>query len=219
MGRSLRLAIAVLLLAGASSLPAQTSQVTQVLDNSALRPPAGANVAIVEFDDLECPACARFNPVLKAAAERYKIPWIRHDLLIPYHPWSRSAAINARWFDAQGNGLGDAYRDAVFANQSSIYSVNMLDRFTQDFAHNHNVTLPFILDPQNKLAAVVDADNALGKRTGITHTPTIFIVTAHSKGAPFIEVGDPERDLYRAIDQALVDTKQTTAPAQRKAHK
>src|ERR1035438_10266360 len=72
---------------------------TQVHDASALRPPAGARVAIVEFEDMECPDCARANPLLKEASTRYHIPWIRHDFPLPFHAWSFNAAVNARWFD------------------------------------------------------------------------------------------------------------------------
>jgi protein-disulfide isomerase len=196
----------------ATALAGQSSrQPTKVMDASALHPPPGANVAIVEFSDLECPACARANPALMRAAAQYKIPWMRHDVLIPGHPWSPVAAVNARWFDTRGNGLGDAYRNAVFANQSSIYNVNVLAEFTQRFAQSHGTPMPFSVDPQGKLAAEVKADNELGKRTGITLTPTIFIVTAHSRGAPYIEVLNPETDLFRIIDQALADTKQPAA--------
>src|SRR5436305_14684924 len=67
------------------------AQATNVQDNSALHPPAGANVAIVEFSDPECPACARVNPLLQGAAARYKIAWIRHDLIMQSHPWSLNA--------------------------------------------------------------------------------------------------------------------------------
>jgi protein-disulfide isomerase len=194
------------------------AQATNVLDNSALHPPAGANLAIVEFSDPECPACARVNPLLKEAAAKYKIPWIRHDLIIQAHPWSLSAAVYARWFESKGNGLGDAYRDAVFANQTSIYNVKVLDQFTQNFARNHNLELPFALDPQNKLTTAAKADSELSRRTGVTHTPTIYIVTAHSKGAPYIEVQNPDRDLYRTIDQAIADTK-ADAPQHRASQK
>ena len=218
--RGQSLVTAALFLAAASSALAQSGPPrTNVLDSAALHPPAGARVAIVEFDDLECPACAHVNPILKAAAEKYRIPWIRHDLLIPMHMWSRTAAIYARWFDAKGNGLGDAYRDAVFASQPSIYNVSILDQFTGNFARSHNIALPFNVDPQKKLAAIVEADDQLGKRTGITHTPTIFIVTSHSKGAPYMEVLDVDRDLYRTIDQAVEETKQEPAPVHRKPHK
>ena len=179
---------------------------TQVLDASALRPPAGARVAIVEFDDLQCPACAAANPILKAAAAQYKIPWIRHDFLIPYHNWSRNAAINARWFDLKSKALGDEYRDQVFANQNSIYNPDSLAQFTQKFAQGHGIALPFAIDPQGKLADQVNADNALAQRTGIKSTPTIFIVTANSKGAPFTQVMNPAQQLYTTIDRAIADT-------------
>ena len=134
----------------------------KVLDASALNPPAGARVAIVEFDDLECPTCADYNPLLKQAAANYKIPWVRHDFLIPYHTWSRAAAVDARWFDAKSKALGDEYRDQVFANQSDIDNQGVLNQFTQKFAQSHGISLPFSLDPQGKLAAEVQADNDLG---------------------------------------------------------
>jgi protein-disulfide isomerase len=198
---------------------AQASQATTVKDASALHPPAGASVAIVEFSDLECPACASANPILMQAAAQYKIPWVRHDFIIPGHPWSPVAAVNARWFDAKGNGLGDAYRNAIFASQSSIYNVNVLADFTQKFAQSHGVALPFSIDPQGKLAALVQADTDMGTRTGIHLTPTIFIVTAHSKGAPYIQVQNAQTDLYRTIDQAIADTKQAAAATHSAAHK
>jgi protein-disulfide isomerase len=218
--RSLFLGLAVALLFSASSARAQftaPSPGTQLHDTSALHPPAGARVAIVEFVDMECPVCGHDNPVVKAAALHYKIPWIRHDFIIPYHVWSTQAAINARWFDTKGKAIGDEYRDQVFANQASIYNLNALHMFTDRFAADRHIALPFAIDPQGKLAAAVQADNDLGKRMGINHTPTVFIVTAGSKGAPYIEVEHPEQDLYSTIDQALADTASAPKSAPAKA--
>jgi len=192
---------------------------TQILDVSALHPPAGARVAIVEFADLECPACGHANPILMAATKQYNIPWIRHDFLIPYHQWSRKGAINALWFDSQRRGLGDEYRNAVFASQNSIYNVAVLDKFTQDFARSHGLALPFNVDPQGKLAAAVDADSQLGTRTGIHLTPTVFIVMAH-RNPSYIQVDNIDTDLYHDIDQALEETKgEAPAPAPHTTHK
>jgi protein-disulfide isomerase len=191
-------------------------QPTQVLDSSALHPPAGARVAIVEFDDLECPACAAANPLLMQAAAKYGIPWIRHDFLIPGHVWSPQAAVNARWFDEKSKKLGDDYRNSVFANQTSIETRDELQQFTQRFASSHGIALPFAIDPQGKLAAAVQADNQLALKTGATLTPTIFIVTSASKGAPFIEVINPQTQLFTTIDQALAQTHidtRSSAPA------
>ena len=190
---------------------------TPVHDASALKPPPGARVAIVEFADMECPDCARANPLVLEAAAHYKIPLLRHDFPLPLHNWSTQAAINARWFDTKGKKIGDEYRDEVFANQSSIVDLNGLRAFTEKFAQNHKLALPFAIDPQGKLAALVKADYALGQRIGIEHTPTIWIVTAHSKGAPFVEVVD-RSVLFQLIDQALEDTK-GAAPTAKAAHK
>jgi protein-disulfide isomerase len=214
------LAFAALVLATTATARAQfnpPSQGTQILDSSALHPPGTARVAIVEFEDQQCPACAFNNPLIKKAAAQYKIPWIRHDFLIPGHNWSRYAAIDARWFDLKSKALGDEYRDQVFASQTSIYNPSSLAEFTGKFAQSHGLVLPFAIDPQGKLAQQVDADVALGLRTGIKGTPAVFIVTANSKGPQFIEVRDPQLQLYNVIDQALADT--TPAPKPAKAKK
>jgi protein-disulfide isomerase len=214
VGLLLSLASTVLLLTSATVGHAQFGSErakTQIHDASALHPPAGARVAIVEFMDMECPRCGTENPTLKAAAAKYKIPWIRHDFLIPGHAWSPIAATNARWFDTMGKG--DEYRDEVFANQSTFYNnPSLLNQFTAKFAADHHIALPFAIDPQGKLLAAVNADKDLGLRTGIDQTPTVFIVTAsNSKGAPYTEVLNIDQDLYRIIDQALADTPAATA--------
>ncbi len=203
----LTLATAALLSAmSATAQFAPPERGTPVHDPAALRPPAGARVAIVEFEDLECPDCARANPLLKEAAAKYKIPWVRHDFPLPFHAWSFTAAVNARWFDQKSKAIGDEYRDAVFANQPSITSPEILHDFTDKFAQSKGMAMPFATDPQGKLAADVKADYALGQRIGIEHTPTIWVVTANSKGAPFVEVVDRTK-LYQLIDQAIADTR------------
>ena len=210
---------AALLLASAAAAHSQFGappKGTQVHDPSALRPPAGARVALVEFEDMECPDCGRANPVLRDAAAQYHIPWVRHDFPLPFHAWSFNAAVNARWFDTKSKALGDEYRDQVFANQISINTPDQLRQFTQRFADGHKIALPFAVDPQGKLAALVKADYALGQRVGIEHTPTIWVVTANSKGAPFVEVIDRSK-LYQLIDQAIADTKDAKPPSKKSA--
>lgn len=174
--------------------------------SSFLKPPAGTHVAIFEFADLECPMCARENPVIKEASEKYHVPWIRHDFPLPQHIWSFQAAVNARWFDEQPKHLGNEYRDAVFANQNSIETKDDLRDFTSKFAQQHGIAMPFVLDPQGKLEAEVKADYALGQRLGVHQTPTAWIVTDGSGGAaPFIEVSD-YNNLYTMLDQAVAQT-------------
>jgi Thioredoxin len=206
--RSVALALSVLCLIGASRAFAQFSGPTgtQVHDPAALKPPPGARVAIIEFEDMECPDCAAANPLLKEASDQYHIPWVRHDFPLPFHPWSFQAAVNARWFDTKSKKVGDEYRDSVFADQRNITSLDVLRTFTEKFAADRKIALPFAIDPEGKLAALVKADYALGQKVGIEHTPTIWVSTSQSKGAPFVEVVDRTK-LFQLIDQAIADTK------------
>ena len=179
---------------------------TQVHDPAALKPPPGARVAIIEFEDLECPDCARANPLLKDAAAKYNIPWVRHDFPLPQHNWSFQAAVNARFFDTKSKTLGNDYRDDVFANQPSIETPGDLQQFTQKWASQHGVALPFAVDPMGRLTEEVKADYALGQRIGVEHTPTIWIVTNAAHAPPFVEVVDRSR-LYQLIDQAMAEVR------------
>jgi len=181
------------------------SQTTVVHNAKALRPPAGARVAIVEFEDLECPDCARANPVLKEAAEKYHIPWVRHDFPLPFHTWSFQGAVDARWFDTKSKRLGDDFRDALFAAQSTIQSQDDLNRFAQKFAADHKLAFPFVVDPQGRLEQLVKSDSDLGQSVGIQHTPTIWVVTNRTSGTPFVEVIDRSR-LFTLIEEAQAAT-------------
>jgi protein-disulfide isomerase len=186
----------------------ETPQVPQgMMDSPALKPPAGANVAIVEFADLECPACAAENPTLMTAVGKYHVPWLRHDFPLPQHNWSFQAAVNARWLDEKSKQLGNDYRNAIFAEQQSISTPDDLNQATQKFAQEHQVQMPFVVDPQGKLAGAIRADRDLGRELGVNRTPTVWVVTEHSHdpGHPFVQVTDPQM-LYAYLDQALSAT-------------
>jgi protein-disulfide isomerase len=184
----LLLGFTILLAAGASAA-----------DKSALKPPPGSSVALIVFEDLECPDCARAAPLLAEAARVYKIPLVRHDFPLQQHPWAFDAAVLARFFDTQSKKLGDEFREAVFKNQPNITKEN-LRPFAEKFAADHNVQMPFAIDPRGELAAKVQADRALGNRVGLEHTPTIYVVSNRKTGEPFVEVVDRSQ-LFQLIDQ------------------
>jgi len=166
--------------------------------NPALRPPKGAQVAIVVFEDLECPDCRRAAPLVQEAAKTYKIPVVRHDFPLPFHKWSFDAAVIARYFDTHSKQLGNQYRDYIFEHQPEITAEN-LRGYSEKFAADHKVDLPFVVDPQGKLAAEVTADRDLGKSIHLEHTPTIYVVSNKTQGKPFVEVVD-RTQLFQLID-------------------
>jgi protein-disulfide isomerase len=166
--------------------------------NPVLKPPKGAQVAIVVFEDLECPDCRRAAPLVQEAAKTYKIPVVRHDFPLPFHKWSFEAAVIARYFDARSKQLGTQYRDYIFEHQPEITAEN-LRGFSEKFAADHKVDLPFVVDPQGKLASEVTADRDLGKSIHLEHTPTIYVVSSKTQGKSFVEVVD-RTQLFQLID-------------------
>jgi protein-disulfide isomerase len=164
----------------------------------ALRPPKGAQVALVVFEDLQCPQCGRTAPLLVQASRTYKIPLVQHDFPLPMHNWSFDAAVLARYFDTHSKEIGNAFRDSVFEHQMEINPQN-LRGFADKFASDHKIGLPFVVDPAGKLAGLVRADKELGVSLHIEHTPTIWIVSNKRNGKPYVEVTDT-KDLYVMID-------------------
>ena len=164
----------------------------------ALRPPKGAQVALVVFEDLQCPQCGRTAPLLVQASRTYKIPLVQHDFPLPMHNWSFDAAVLARYFDTHSKEIGNAFRDSVFEHQMEINPQN-LRGFADKFAADHKIGLPFVVDPMGKLAGLVRADKELGTSLHIEHTPTIWIVSSKRNGKPYVEVTDT-KELYVMID-------------------
>jgi protein-disulfide isomerase len=217
----LRLVVAVLAVAGGTAListPAVAQQAvpgpgTKFKDTSMIKPPPGAKVAIYEFEDMECPACAHAFPVVHQAIEHYKIPLIRHDFpLGPAHPWSFEAAVDARYIqDKISPKTAEEYRGAVFAAQLSIATKDDLATFTRKFFQSHGGQMPFVVDPSGQFAKEVKDDRALGDKLGVSETPTILVCTDHN----WVQVTN-DSQLYQVIDSLEA---QVAAPAVKKASK
>ena len=121
--------------------------------NSVLKPPKGAQVAIVVFEDLQCPDCRRAAPLLEEAGKTYNIPIVRHDFPLPFHSWSLDAAVIARYFDKTSRKVGNEFRDYIFEHQPEVTAEN-LRGYSEKFAADHKVDLPFVVDPKGKLKHV-----------------------------------------------------------------
>lgn len=209
------LAIAGLAAVAQSSMPPGKGNTFR--DTSMVKPPAGAKVAIYEFEDLECPACAHAFPIVHAAIDHYKIPLVRHDFPLKMHVWSFDAAVTARYLqDKVSPQKAEDFRRDVFASQTAIASKDDLANYTRHWFQSHGLNVPFVMDPSGLFAAEVNADYTLGERIGLTQTPTIFVVS--NKG--WTQIMDPNY-LYQAIDGALAQSGPTPAakPVKAATHK
>ncbi len=166
--------------------------------SAALRPPKGVKVAIVVFEDLQCPDCARAAPLLLEASKTYKIPKLRYDFPLPQHLWAREAAIYAKFFDGKPKALGDDFRGDIFSNQPAITQDN-LRSYAETFAAEHKLALPLAVDPTGELERKVQRDVDLGRSVGVQRTPTIYVVSDVRAGTPFVEVVDRSQ-LFQMIE-------------------
>jgi protein-disulfide isomerase len=170
----------------------------------------------VVFEDLECPDCARANPLLNEAVRTYNIPVVVYDFPLPMHKWAQDAAILAKYFGSKSKKLGTEFRNYIYDNQQQITPENLRST-AEKFAAEHGVQLPFAVDPQGKLADAVEQDKLMGRRVGIEHTPTIYVVTNKTSGQPFVEVVD-RTQLFNLIDQAKRETASTASSAPARKH-
>ena len=185
-------------------------------DASSLKPPPGAKVALVVFEDLQCPDCARAYPVVWDAANAHHIPVVLHDFPLPMHNWSFEAAVWARFFDTKSIQLGNDFRRYIYSNQPQINPGN-LQQYVQKFADENKIPVPFAKDPEGKLAEKVQADLSLGRKIGLEHTPTIFVIGQGAVSTPFVEVVDRAQ-----LSQIIEDMQKKAGPAKAgtpKSHK
>ncbi len=182
-----------------TSLPA--NQVTNFKDTSSFKPPAGTKVAVIEYEDLECPACAHAFPMVHAAVSHYKIPLQENDFQIPGHAWSHEAAIFAHYLKAKVSpDVAEQFRRETFASQFRIASKDDLHNFEEAFMRARGKQMPFVIDPTGQYDREVNATTAEGQKIGVMETPTIIVVSP----GHWIQVKDPQ-EMYAAIDQAQAD--------------
>ncbi|MDW5267282.1 MULTISPECIES: thioredoxin domain-containing protein [Acidobacteriaceae] len=183
-------------------------------DTTVLRPPAGSKVAIIVFEDLGCPACARAHPIERQVAEQYHVPLLRYDFPLAQHIWTFQAAVDARYLqDKVSPKLADEYRSAVFLAQTSISSKDDLQQFTEHWLQQHGQKVPSAVDPGGALAAKVQADYDLGKRLNAEWTPTLVVVTRdnYQVVSGTAEGPNDPTKLAAVVEGALAQTK--SAPA------
>jgi len=210
-----RLAKSFLYIAAALAL-ALAPAASFAADGSSLKPPPGARVAIVVFEDLECPSCATAYPMIWEAAKAHHVPVELRDFPLDKHPWSFDAAVFARYFDTKSQKLGEDFRGYIYKNQTQIDKQN-LRQYVDKFANDNKTPIPFVLDPDGQLKAKIIADRNLGSQIGLQHTPTIFVIGNGGPATPPIEIDD-----YSKIGQAVEEMLQkapAAAPAKKAAPK
>lgn len=191
--------------------------------NIAGRPVRGnpnAKVTIINFDDLECPYCARMHQSLfPDTIARYKdlVRFVyKDDPLVSIHPWAMHAAIDANCLAAQSGDVYWKYVDYLHGHGQEISgedrnpakSFASLDRIARDEATVAKLDGPKLdacLAKQDETQVRASAHEA--EALNIDGTPAVFVDGERVNGGAV-----PEEQLWLVIDRALRATGQVPPP-------
>ena len=169
-----------------------------------------AKVTIINYDDFECPFCARMHSTLMTEIlPQYgdKVKIIYKDYPLSMHPWAKRAANDANCL-AKESGPGYwEFADYVHANQRVISgnqkdtqnSFNELDHITLDIGKKNGADatrLQACIKAQPD--AALKASVAEGDSIGVNATPTVFVNGQRLEGAVDIE------EVKAALNQQLL---------------
>jgi protein-disulfide isomerase len=145
--------------------------------NGPSRGPKDAAVTIVEFGDLQCPACKAAQPGIESlAAAEPNVRFIFQNFPLDMHNW---AAKGAAYADCVGRASNEAFWKFLAKNyetQSDITAENADEKLTaiaSGVGLKGSEIAACAAKPETR--AHVDASLALGKSVDVTGTPTLYI--------------------------------------------
>jgi protein-disulfide isomerase len=170
-----------------------------------------AKVTVINFDDLECPYCARLHQSLfPATLDRYKdkVRFIYKDNPLPaeMHPWAMHAAVDADCLAAQNGDVYWTYVDYLHSHGQEVTgpernlpkSFESLDRIARQqatIAKLDTTRLDACLAKQD--TSQVQQSLKEAEALKIESAPAVFVDGERFDGAI------PEEQLWAVIDRAL----------------
>ncbi|MGD0922153.1 MAG: thioredoxin domain-containing protein [Terriglobia bacterium] len=164
--------------------------------------PARAPVTVVEFSDLQCPACPRLHEFLeKELLPKYgnKVRVVYKEFPLPaIHDWTLTGSIACQCAYQISPPAYVPYRSLIFKNQTSFNAANARDLLL-DYGEQAGVDrlrLAACIDSKASLPRV-EANMREGNLVGVSRTPTAFV---NGKMVVGLESADA---FYKVVDEAL----------------
>jgi len=169
-----------------------------------------AKVTVINFDDLECPYCARMHQSLfPATMDHYKdkVRFIyKDDPLTELHPWAMHAAVDANCLATQSGDVYWTYVDYLHSHgqeitgadrdlKKSFASLDRIARQEGTLGKLDEAKLDACIAKQDETQVKASAKEA--DELGIDGTPALFVDGEKISGAV------PEEQVWMAIDRAL----------------
>jgi protein-disulfide isomerase len=131
-----------------------------------------APITVAEFSDFQCPYCARFSPTIDQVLKAYPndVKFVYKDFPLSFHKQAKNAAKAARAAGEQGKFW--EMHDLIFEKYSTVNEV-MFKEFAAKLSLDMN---KFVADfGGNKYDALIQQDINLGRQSGVTGTPSLFM--------------------------------------------
>lgn len=136
-----------------------------------------ARIKLVEFSDLECPACLAAQPALKEIKKNYsnEVQLIYRHFPLPQHTHSRQVAYLAEAAGEQGKFW--EMHDKLFETQAQWSAMKDATPFFLDLTKQLGLDEAKIKQAleTDKFKAIIDNDLAEGQKLGVNSTPTFFL--------------------------------------------
>lgn len=178
-----------------------------------------AKVVIVNYDDLECPFCAKMHSELfPETLDHYNglVKVVYRDLpLEELHPWAVHAAVNANCLAAQSTPAYWGYVDYLHTHGQDVTGpdrdIKKSDETLDKLAKLQGETSKLDISKLNACIAKQDesavrAEMKQADSLGIQQTPTVYVNGEMLAGAL------PTKELWAIIDRALVSEGVTPPP-------
>ena len=156
-----------------------------------------APITVAEFSDFQCPYCARFAPTIDQVLKAYPndVKFVYKDFPLSFHKQAKNAAKAARAAGEQGKFW--EMHDLIFEKFSTVN-----EEMFKEFATKLNLDMnKFVADfSGSKYDSLIQQDINLGRQSGVSGTPTLYMNGKRMKGRSF-------DDFKQAIDKILKQKK------------
>ncbi len=163
-----------------------------------------SKVTLIEYGDYQCPGCGSVYPKLKNVSEKYEgqLAFVfRNFPLTTLHPNAKAAAAAAEAAGLQGKYW--QMHNKLYEGQDSWKSLNPQQRTDYFVSYARELGLntdTFKKDmTSSRVNKKISFDLELGKKAGVTGTPSIFLNGQEIKG----DVWNSEEKLDKAVENAL----------------
>ena len=139
-----------------------------------------APVAIVEFSDFQCPACAGASGFIKNIVEKYegKVKLVYRHFPLSFHKMAKPAAIYFEAIAMEDHEKARKFHDAIFENfqeYAALKDAKVIEKKLQDLVKEVKADPKKVKENMEKAEEIVQNDLIEANKLRVRGTPTFFI--------------------------------------------